>query len=374
MVETYSTLYQYDENGSLRVWWMERYNNTYRTVSGLRDGAKVVSGWKEAKPKNVGRSNATTAEEQAKAEIASLYEKRLKRGYYDHIPDPNQESKFFEPMLAQKYKDFHKKKKQFIFPIYVQPKLDGIRCIINFKGMWSRNGEQIVSSPHIFNTLKPIFKEFPELTLDGELYNHIYKNDFNSIVSLVKSTVNFDFEKTAKLVEYHTYDVHFGSKSKHLTFNTRTNVLTKLINLTKPNKVVIVPTHLCHSYEEIDSFYATFLEDSYEGLMVRFNTPYENGKRTWNLLKRKEFEDDEFIVLDIQEGQGNWAGMAKRVILQLKTGESCKSGIRGNQAYLQQVLIEKDKYIGKPAKTRFQGYTPDGKLRFPVVIELDRTM
>lgn len=374
MTQLYPPLYQYDENGSLRVWYMERDNDKYCTISGLYQGQKVTSAWKLATSKNIGKANATTGDQQAEAEIASMYQKRRDSGYTDHIPSPDDESKFFEPMLAYKYGDM----KRISFPVWSQPKLDGIRCIVNHKGMWSRGGKPIIACPHIFEEFRKVY-DVPlnkDLTFDGELYNHKFRDDFNKIVSLVKKTkpTAIEIAEAADLVEYHIYDMH-NAGQKTLPFSGRSSSINVFFDtyVEENSKLVKVETFNVTEQHQLDQLYSVFLEDRYEGQMLRYDTPYEH-KRTKNLLKRKEFIDDEFVVLDILEGKGNWAGIAKIVVLQLHDGSTCEAGIRGTQAYLYQVLQEKDKFIGNPAKVRFQNYTPDGKLRFPVVIELNRTM
>lgn len=365
MLQKYDILYEYDNSDRLRVWWMERLEDSYRTVSGLQDGEKVISGWKLAKPKNIGKANATNGVQQAEAEIVSLYQKKIDRGASRGIPDVNSASKYFEPMLAAKYEGFTS-------TCYSQPKLDGVRCIVKKDGMWSRNGKPIISSPHIFEELKFVFDEYPNLVFDGELYNHDLKADFDKIISLVKKTkpTPIDIMEAADLVEYHIYDCKL---LPFMTFRDRQELLWALLDTKTLNKIKRLKTDQVFTQEELDTLYAEYLTDGYEGQMVRNDTPYEH-KRTKNLLKRKEFLDREFEIVDILEGQGNWAGYAKVTVVRLEDGRTCESGMRGNQAYLKKVLEEKDKYIGKLAKVRFQNYTPDGKLRFPVVVELDRTM
>lgn len=365
MLQKYDILYEFDNSDRLRVWWMERLEDSYRTVSGLQNGEKVTSAWKKAKPKNIGKVNATNGEQQAESEIVSLYQKKIDKGASRLIPDVNAGSKYFEPMLAAKYEGFTS-------ACYSQPKLDGVRCIVKKDGMWSRNGKPIISAPHIFEELKVIFDEYPDMVFDGELYNHDLKADFDKIISLVKKTkpTPIDIMESADLVEYHIYDCKL---LPFMTFRDRQELLWVLLDIRNFSKIKRLKTDEITSQEQLDTLYAKYLADGYEGQMVRNDTPYEH-KRTKNLLKRKEFLDQEFPIVDILEGQGNWAGYAKITVVRLDDGRTCESGMRGNQEYLKKVLAEKDKYIGTLAKVRFQNFTPDGKLRFPVVVELNRTM
>lgn len=357
----YSNLYQRDTKGKLRIWWMEIENDYHRTVSGLNDGKKVISGWKKCEPKNIGKTNATTGEQQAIAECKALYDKKIALGWSFNVPESDAPAAFFEPMLCEEY-DPNKIK----FPVYTQPKLDGIRCIVSNTGMWSRNGKPIVSSPHIKAALQHVFDQNPNVVFDGELYNHDLKHDFNKISSLIKKTkpTPEDIIESSQMVEYHIYDMYI----KDVLFEGRFFILNTDYN---SPMIKVVATALVDNQSTLDAFYSCYMEDGFEGQIIRYNTAYEN-KRTKNLLKRKEMIDKEFEILEVLEGKGNWAGYAKKVRVKLENGESCGCGIAGNQAYLKEVLKNASSYVGKLAKVQFQGYTPDNSLRFPVVIELDR--
>ena len=125
--------------------------------------------------KNVGKVNETTAEEQAMKEAKAEWTKRTERGYFENIKNIDKGT-IFKPMLANKWED---RKDKVTYPLYSQPKLDGIRCIVKSDGMWTRTGKKIVSAPHIFQALKPYFEKNPDLIFDGELYADKYANDFN---------------------------------------------------------------------------------------------------------------------------------------------------------------------------------------------------
>ena len=182
-MEKYGTLYKRTSSGKVQIWFIEREGSRYRTTSGQMDGKLVVSEWTQAKTKNTGKSNETSPEEQAISQIESIYEKRLKQSYFESITDIDEET-YFKPMLAAKWKDV--KDKITAKSVMMQPKLDGMRCIAKADGLWSRNGEPIISAPHIFEAIAPMFVDRPDLILDGELYNHDLKDDFNTIMSCVK--------------------------------------------------------------------------------------------------------------------------------------------------------------------------------------------
>ena len=83
-------------------------------------------------------------------------------------------------------------------------------------------------------------------------------------------------------------------------------------------------------------------------------------------MKRKDFEDKEFEIVDIIEGTGNWAGYAKRIIFRLEDGRTCSSQYATTQEHAKEVLKDRKKYIGKEATVQYFTRTPDGMPRFPV--------
>lgn len=357
MIEKFAILYNLDTKNKIRSWYMEQNKDSHRTISGLVDGKKVTSEWNVCTPKNIGKKNETTPEQQAHDEILALYQKKYDKGWSQNTPNIN-DTKMFTPMLAAKYEDC-----KITFPCYSQPKLDGHRCIANKDGLWTRNGKQYKSVPHIWNNIKHLFIQYPDLILDGELYNHTLRNDFNQISSLVKQQkpTPDDLEKSADLVEYHVYDCAGMNRD----FSSRNKFLYQLSGNFK-----FVSTHLHLDQTSLDETYAYYLAGGYEGQMVRLNTPYEN-KRTKNLIKRKEFLDSEFEIIEVCEGLGNWSGMAKSITLRNTNGTEFSSGIRGTQAEMKQLLLDKEKYPGKFATCRYQNLTPDGVPRFPVITEMD---
>jgi len=273
-----------------------------------------------------------------------------------------------------------------------QPKLDGIRCIADKNGLWTRSGKEITSCPHIWDAIGPILRRNPNMVFDGELYNHELKEDFNKITSLVRKvkTTEADRAEAAKLVQYHVYDC-YDHDQPDLTFNQRDRLFTNIFLLVQDDKIVSSESTKSTTYEalsdtqprvqdviklvealrgndqeELDSMYRYYLEQGYEGQMVRNSTPYE-FKRSKNLLKRKEFITEEFRVVEVLEGSGNWAGYAKRFVLEMADGTQFGSNVRGSQDQLRALLHADEQPTW--ATCRYFELTPDGVPRFPVVID-----
>ena len=98
-------------------------------------------------------------------------------------------------------------------PVFIQPKLDGVRCLIQYDAgnvvAYSRTGKEWKNIDHILFNLVPFFRKYPNVILDGELYNHDLKDDFEKIISLVRKTKPTDEDRveSSKMVQFHCYDI-----------------------------------------------------------------------------------------------------------------------------------------------------------------------
>jgi DNA ligase-1 len=355
-------LYKRAVNGKINEHTIEVENNCFRTISGYNDGVKTTSEWTCCAGKNIGKKNETTPEQQALAEAQAMWTKKLELGSYESIDDIDT-PKFFNPMLAHKFED-HKNK--ITYPVFSQPKLDGIRCIVRADGMWSRNGKKIISAPHIYEAMKPLFEANPDLIFDGELYADKFANDFNAICSLVKKTkpTSADLEKSKEQIQYHTYDLPSCSG----TFTQRNKAL---IDIGVPRGCVIVTTDKVNNENELMGCYSAYVDWGYEGQMIRLDKEYES-KRSKSLLKHKSFVDEEYIILDVVEGEGNKTGMVGSFVFESKTGHIFNSSPKFNWEECKTMWNNKNELIGKSATVKYFNLTPDGVPRFPYVIKIDR--
>ena len=400
-------LYKKDTTGKIRQWSVIAEGNKFWTEQGAIGGKIVVNKPTITLPKNIGKSNETTAEEQAIAEAKAKWDKKKSGEYFESVKSANSEKKFFKPMLAD---NFDNREKDLEYPVITQPKLDGIRCIVQKteQGIeaFTRNGKKIDSIPHILDSLKEFFQKNPYAILDGELYNHDLRDNFNKITSLVrkqkpvrgKNDTDTSFDKKQQeflqkckeakgIIEYWIYDAPIIASISGTTelvkevvsiddniifreddpFADRLNEIIMWFHR-KHDCIHVVPTFEAEDKEHLDDYYGKYLDDGFEGQMVRASeSPYEN-KRSKNLLKRKEFIDEEFKVLDIEEGAGNRTGTAKHLVCKNKDGKTFNSNIKGTFEYLEEILKNKKDYIGKLATIKFFQYTPDGVPRFPYAI------
>jgi len=361
-ITSLASLYKRDTKGKLRIWTIEYGFDSedvagIRTISGLVDGQKITGEWNISVAKNTGRSNATTSKTQAMAEAQSEWTKKADKEYFENVKDVDS-YELFKPMLAH---DFTKT------PVdsgYTQPKLDGIRCVVDKNGMHTRGGKPINSCPHIWESVKHIIEANPDIVLDGELYNHELKADFQKIVSLVRKVKcrPEEIAESSEKVEYHIYDM-FDKNNTSMTFTTRSKWLADNV---AGNKIVLVSTDKADTSADIDRLYGEYTQAGYEGQMIRQDAQYE-CKRSKTLLKRKEFITEEYDIVSIEQGQGNWTGYAKKFNLAMKDGRTFSSGVRGSQTQLKALWesTEKPTWV----TCRYFELSNDGIPRFPVVID-----
>ena len=356
------TLYSRATNGKTLEWTIEVESNKYRTISGYTDGIKTVSQWTVCEGKNLGRSNETTPEQQALNEAIAIHRKKMEKGAFESISDIDIPL-YFEPMLANKWEDYKSKIK---YPVYSQPKLDGIRCIVKKDGMWTRNGKPIISAPHIFEALKPLLEINPDLIFDGELYADKFANDFNAICSLVKKTkpTDNDINESKEKIQYHVYDL----PSRNSIFTDRYHVLYKMLTNYHPS-IVVVQTNQIDNENDVEAYYYDYVSAGYEGQMIRLDALYEN-KRSKSLLKHKSFIDEEYTIIDIEEGNGNKAGMVGAFVFKNKDGKVFNASPKFNWEICKQMLKDKESLIGKEATIKYFNLTPDNVPRFPYVIAI----
>jgi len=356
------TLYSRSTTGKVLEWTIEVLDNHYRTISGYTDGIKTVSQWTVCEGKNLGRSNETTPEQQALNEATAIHRKKMEKGAFESISDIDI-SLYFEPMLANKWEDYKSKIK---YPVYSQPKLDGIRCIVKKDGMWTRNGKSIISAPHIFEALKPLLEINPDLIFDGELYADKFANDFNAICSLVKKTkpTDNDISESKEKIQYHVYDL----PSQNNMFIDRYHFLYKMLTNYHPS-IVVVQTNQIDNENDVEAYYYDYVSAGYEGQMIRLDALYEN-KRSKSLLKHKSFIDEEYTIVDIEEGNGNKAGMVGAFVFKNKDGKVFNASPKFNWEICKQMLKDKESLIGKEATIKYFNLTPDNVPRFPYVIAI----
>lgn len=358
-------LYARDTSGGVRTWRIETDGSRYRTLSGLQDGKQAESGWTQCETKNPDKKNERLPDAQCQFEVEAAYTKKLKMGYFEDVADIDTGNTVF-PMLALPYKDLKKGLDWEGTNYFAQRKFDGIRNLARANGNFSRTGEVTATFPAITAVMQEIVREYPGLVLDGELYNHDLADDLPKINSLVrkKDPSAEDIQKAQGLLQYHVYDLYLESEP-NMPYVDRLEILNDIFEgygFGHPS-FAWVETFKVGNQAQLDKLYGQWRREGYEGQIIRSGSGiYQIDKRPKDLVKRKERIDAEFVVEDIIEGNGNWAGAAKSVIYRnpKKDGDTFSTGLAGEFDYAAQVLREKAKYIGGDGTVEFFKYSPYG--------------
>ena len=269
-----------------------------------------------------------------------------------------------KPMLAYKYKEA---KVDWNEKVYIQPKLDGVRCLISKDGAYSRTGKEFMNVEHIKEGLKEFFKACPWAILDGELYNHELKDDFEKIISLVRKQKPTDQhrEDAKKMMQYHVYDyIHEGDEGGLSYANRLDNLTTSDIYCWS---IQHVPARLVKNKDKAQRVHLAQLEAGYEGSILRTDTPYKHG-RSWGLMKFKDFHDAEANIVNYEEGKGKRKGTIGKFIMQDDDGNifGCPPGKGYNYSDMKCILENIHKYMGQRATFTYFERTKAGSYRHPL--------
>ena len=271
-----------------------------------------------------------------------------------------------KPMLAYKV---DKKPVDWSEKVYMQPKLDGVRCVIklgdnNEVQAFSRTGKPWLNIAHITNSLHYFFTQHPDIILDGELYNHDLRDDFNKIISLVRKTkpTPSDRDEASKLVQFHCYDyietvlnMPYSYRKDQLATSNMYSYCVKYV----PTKIVDKDLSLKQHQVNLDR--------GYEGSILRLDKPYE-CKRSYNLQKFKDFQDKEAFIVGYETGKGKREGTLGKFLMLDDDGIEfgCPPGKGYNYKDLTNILNNIGDYIGKRATFTYFERTPAGSYRHPM--------
>ena len=266
----------------------------------------------------------------------------------------------FNVMLAHPYGN-----KEFDKDSFIQPKLDGIRCYITKDGAFSRNHKEFKTLDHIKKELKPLFKTYPDIVVDGELYNHQLKNNFNKIISLVRKQkpTEEDLKEAVKYIQFHWYDYY--SNAHNYPFRIRNENIKSKIEDLRARHIVEVTTYEVAHLETAKLAHKDFLKQGYEGSIIRLNKPYEQ-KRSYNLQKFKDFQDAEATITGWVEGQGKRIGTVGKFIARDDDGIEFGMPVMDDYNTMKYMYDIADWYIGKTATFTYFQKTPSGSYRHPL--------
>ena len=403
-------LYGKSSTGSTKIWNATVYEYADSTAKavitfGKYDGKQQEVVREYTTGKNIGKKNATSAYEQCYSETHRKWlDKRDKENYLEtvttasHLSHPNIEEyalitkpptemttpsptdiRPVYPMLAQTYTPTAtKKRNDIVYPCYVQPKLDGLRCVVRIVMksdrssvvFQSRTGGYFTSLSHLESSVRKLYDVAHEsiACFDGELYTDEYP--FEELAGLIKKQkiTDDDRVKLAKVC-YHIYDyVPVANHIATTPFEVRADILRTLVATSPTKNIRFVETHKVSTLDEFRAYFSQFVERGYEGIMLRNRGGlYRENYRSPDLQKYKEFCEDEFPIVDFKEGEGRDAGT---VIWVCRTKEGNNFSVRPRGTVeMRKRLYEDAVHHRKHPKMLtviYQELSETGVPRFPV--------
>jgi DNA ligase-1 len=280
----------------------------------------------------------------------------------------------FKPMLAYPVSS---KPINYEDKVFMQPKLDGVRCLIQAEKLpfdmgyepvaYSRTGKLWKNINHILADLKPFFQKYPDVVLDGELYNHDLRDDFETIISLVRRQKpdDIDMLESRDMVQFHCYDYIPGPALRKAKFDSRNIWLKK--ELKESYCVKFVETNRVRTELGSRALHEVNLKAGYEGSILRTNDEYQN-KRSHSLRKFKDFHDAEAQIIGYETGAGKREGTLGKFIMQDDNGIQfgCPPGKGFTYKDMADMLNNINDYIGETATFTYFERTKAGSYRHPL--------
>ncbi len=265
-------------------------------------------------------------------------------------------------MLAHKYNE-----DKADYPAFIQPKLDGVRCLFSAKGAFSRTGNQFMNVMHIEKALEPLFAKYPNIVVDGELYNHGLKDDFEKIISLVrkqKPTVQ-DIVEASQMTQYHIYDI---ASMEYATYTDRNLFILAESCFKNKYCIQVTPTKLATDFDDAQKYHEKNIKAGYEGSIYRTPSGKYKGTRSWDLMKFKDFHDAEATIINYEVGKGKREGTLGKFIMEDEHGNvfGCPPGKGYDYKGMANLLENIHDYIGQVATFTYFQRTQAGSYRHPL--------
>jgi ATP-dependent DNA ligase len=276
-------------------------------------------------------------------------------------------------MLAQTYSPSAIAK--IPFPVYVQPKLDGVRLLVDLVDGKPRYSSRERSN---FSHLSVIFDAealclFSRLptgsVLDGELIvpGEDGGEDFQVVTGAARKIKGGLSDAAMTRMQYHVFGF-FTMRDLSLNFAQRTEILSNAFDACRSPfvKVIQVPTFTAATTSDVEKALKMFTLRGHEGVMI-YNLAgvYEPSKRSWDLLKYKTFDESEGLIVSVKPGRGRESNAAL-VNIEVSPGNIVTMHPTGSIEEREKWLLNPSLVVGKKMTYTFQGLTKGGLPRFPV--------
>lgn len=313
--------------------------------------------------KNIGKKNETTPMEQATKELQRKWKDKKEKNGYVEFTSSGERSSTLYPMLCSSYKKWKKEYNGYM----VQPKLDGVRCVIHIDDnitFQSRNGKSFVIE-HLLNELSFIQskREGKPIVLDGELYSR--EIPFEELVGLIRKSTNNNKElnKNIEKIHFYCFDV-----IEEYPFEKRLLYLKRLFSNRKTeSKIHLVNTEYITDETMMISFYHKMMNDNYEGIILRNpRGKYVCKYRSKDVIKYKEMRENEYKIVGYESGTGKDKDTMIWICEIPDTKQQFKVRPRGSYSYRKELYKNGEKYIGKDLTVIYQELTKHNIPRFPV--------
>jgi ATP-dependent DNA ligase len=376
-------VYKLSKNGKIQVHrlaTLELPNGEAQlyTQYGYIDGAMQEDIKHFSRGKNIGRANETSALEQALSELNSKLNKLLDKGYkrdntngadllgFLKSQEGTDATGSLKPMLAQKDKDKIK------LPGYVQRKYDGVRCFTFIENAQirkvSRNGKPFQHLGHLDKELKELMDLSPgdlpykSWIIDGELYSH--ELSFQQIISAIKRE-----QPSNELIQYRIYDM-IPIADMRMGQGYRMKIIRSCRSEFTTSGIFkyleFSPTLWVRTWAKFQETFSRYIREGFEGIMFRSEDGiYEFGRRSYSLIKYKEFDEGEFEIMGAEEATGRDAGTAV-FLLKTESGQWFSARPLGTREERRDYYNKRAEYIGKMGTVKYQGLSDTGIPRFPV--------
>jgi DNA ligase-1 len=272
-----------------------------------------------------------------------------------------------KPLLAAELTDPAK----LTFPVYVSPKLDGIRALV-------------IDGQLVSRTLKPIPNHFIRTTLSRPEFSG-FDGELIAGDTFQETTGNVMREAGEPNFTFYVFD---DFTDPLLIFTARLAILRRRVSAAIGIKFLIVtPQYEASSWDEVVNLHVD-LSQNFEGSMIRSPRSYykfgRSTEREGILLKLKNFKDDEAVVVGFEELMHNENEAIKDAFGRTKRSSSKKNLVpagtmgslilensqfglfnlgTGFDAKLRQEIWDnRSDYLGKTVKFRYQ---PDGTKNKP---------